>query len=249
MSDRLFMKLILVFFSCLSVFLMGCDPPDKKKAGIPSGVTDAIHQPDAGGPHASKESVVWGGEFRVSDTGRYKNFLRVCQRCGRFKVLPGGGFHYQASLADILFDEGPNKCENWLSQGYLQVQFTNRRLPTEAIVVFWPQFRSSNCWGHPFSAKGRALPVNESKGFKITLSPSDLSGQNEVSIRSEEGVPPAHTLSVSVMFERGDFDHSSRIFSTRLIRQKPEVKLPHINYTCHQIPPGPFHQNFGQTCQ
>lgn len=238
------MKLIFIFLCGLTVLLTGCNTPTNKRAGIPPAVGGPGLSPatETSQSTTAKETFIWGGEFRVSNSNRYKELLRVCQRCGRFKALPGGGFQYQASLTDLLFDEGPNKCENWLTQGSITIQFASPRLPTEATVVFWPRFKHfSSCWGHPFSAKGQALPINEDKGFKITLSPSGLSGQNEVYIRSEETSPPRHSLSVKVAYGgEGHSNHSSRLFSVHLARQQQHVKLPLINYTCQQIPPGPF---------
>ena len=82
---------------------------------------------------------------------------------------PGGGETYQrhyVSKSDL------KRCRNWAREGYIQIEFEEKKLPTMATLSIWPKYTGSDRsvfeWGGaPFAFTVEARPINEDKGFQM----------------------------------------------------------------------------------
>ena len=152
-------------------------------------------------PGTPGHSFVYGNEFFVSDTAAYQSLLESCNRCGRKWLIPrsGGGHGHGKCLT--LSSHGPLHCKNWLSQGYLQIEFATRALPTRATVTLWPKYNygSRGQWGQSFSAEGTAEPIKENKGFFIRTTNHVRRNQLDVEVRTGVGSNAQTMFSVESM--------------------------------------------------
>ena len=166
MKNLLFIILIGLSF----LFVLACNDKNAQVKG---------NLPKAPVPLKPVSSVkyIYGNHFRVQNSTWYETLLEVCRRCGtrRFITGQGGGTTYQrfwVSRAD------PKRCRNWSSQGYMQIEFAEKKLPTKATVLIQPKYTGTYSslaleWGQPFEITALAQPINENKGFQISVNPSD----------------------------------------------------------------------------
>lgn len=131
---------------------------------------------------------VYGNYFRVRSSSSYETLMASCRRCGlkRFFNLPGGSTVYQRFWT--WDDTDPKRCENWNNQGYIQIEFQEKRLPTKAKVSIRPKYTGArpDYWGEPFEITTEAKAINENEGFQILVRPTDgLGGVYTLDIRSE----------------------------------------------------------------
>ena len=235
--DILFILPILAF----AAIIVHCGD-GKKKVSIPSSPSTPTHHR----PHPPGKTLVWGGFFETTDTGRYEELLRRCSRCGTERATP-----YSYSKEWFLGDH-PKKCEHWLQKGYLQIEFLENKLPTDAIVTLQPEYstyeasfwggHAQRCFGHPFTVKGRAIAANKSKGFSIVLTPSNgLGGTESLHITSDSSHHVSnHTLEVSGQYG-GESGLARRAEILSGILQKQGKKpIAGAQFSCRQYPPHPI---------
>lgn len=195
--------LLILTSITLALFTVNCGEKKPVTTG-PPGTT----------PGTPGHTLVYGNEFFVSDSAAYQSLLESCNRCGRKWLTPSGGGHAFTKCL-TLSSSSPLYCKHWLSQGYLQIEFATRALPTKTTVTLWPKYNygSRGQWGQSFSAEGTAEPINENKGFFIRL--TGLRGkilyvesentnhvrrnQLDVEVRTREGSNTQTILSVESM--------------------------------------------------
>ena len=188
-------------------------------------------------PPPSSNQLVYGNHFSSRDSSAYQSLLQICNRCGRKWLSQnyGGGKTYNS--CSWLSSDSPLKCQNWSSQGYLQIEFAEKKLPTAATVTIWPQYiyRSHEKWGQSFSVKGEAQPINENEGFSIIIPPSSgLGGQHTLYVESED-TNHVHGGTLNVEARYGGGSGAGVIFTAdRMPRVK---KNPPALYSCRQRPP------------
>lgn len=176
----------LVFIVLILLFAVSCK---NDKVSVAGNLLTSSPGTSASAPVA-KALFVYGNYFRVQHSSAYKTLMSSCRRCGLKRIIssPFGGTTYQRFWT--LDDANPKRCENWISAGYLQIEFAENKLPTQVTVSIWPKYTASGGgrnegWGQPFEVKGRANPINENKGFQILLSSSGgLGGAHLLDIQS-----------------------------------------------------------------
>ena len=133
--------------------------------------------------------IYYGNDFRVDSSSVYEDLMEYCRRCGLKRYITSqGGTSYQRFWT--WDDADPKRCQNWNSQGYIQIKFAENKLPTTATVYIWPKYTGQRLlrdpWNNPFAIQTTALPINENKGFQIILRPTDgLGGTYDMNIRSD----------------------------------------------------------------
>ena len=178
-------RFIPLFF--LTGLLFACSSGPEK--GVTIGNPNPVRQPPAksSGAAKKKSGIFFGNSFRPQSRGDYKLLLESCLRCGR-KQLCGGTYHKQIFS---LTRNDPQLCDGWISEGFIQIEFKEKKLPTEAIVTIQPK-HSRIGWGYwgrtaAFAAKARAYPINKNRGFAIDLNRGGgLGGQYPLKIKSED---------------------------------------------------------------
>ena len=230
---------LAVFFVFL--FMVQCSGP---KTGGPVSPPSDIRRPPGttpgttpGGATATAKGFIWYGAFKVRKSEKYKELLRVCNRCGSLRVAPGGDLRLTVNLFG-----GPNRCnKHWLHDGGLQIEFASMELPTEVIVTLQPHYNvgsSGGCWGHPFTVKGIAHGRNKSDGFSISLTPvNGLGGQQNLYIKSEySNHVNHHTLDVEIFYGGESSSSGSVVLSSTMIKQHPANKraIMDVRSVCRQ---------------
>ena len=180
-----------------------------------------------------KNPYVYGNEFLTLDGTAYEILLQACNRCGRKWTTSnyGGGRSY--SKCAPLSSNSPLHCKNWTSKGYIQIEFAENKLPTSATVTIWPlyTYRNQEQWGQSFASKGTAEPINENKGFHITL--TGLGGR-ALYVESET-TNHVNGGSLNVEVRSGTGDRGTVMISAD---DMPRVKKnPDAYYSCGQRPP------------
>ena len=237
---------IPLIFSLLAILAVTAHCGGKKNVSIPHSPTTPSTTPPTHLPHPTAPTFVWGGYFETKDTGRYKELLERCSRCGTTQVT---SYSYKK---EWFLGDHPKKCEHWLRKGYLQIEFLEKKLPTEAIVTLQPEYLTygdsfwsgpaQRCFGHPFAVKGRAQAINKSGGFSIALTPSNgLGGTESLYISSDSAHHVSnHTLEISGQYggESG-LARRAEIFSAILEKQgrKP---IAGVQFSCRQYPHHPI---------
>ena len=180
MKNLLFIILIGLSF----LFILGCKNNNTQVEGnIPKATVPPKKAP------VSAVKYIYGNHFRVQNSTLYETLLEVCRRCGtrRFITSPGGGTTYQRFWVSR---DDPKKCGNWSSQGYMQIEFAEKKLPTKATVLIQPKYTGAyplaSVWGQPFEITAMAQPINESRGFQISVNPVDgLGGVYSLIVQSD----------------------------------------------------------------
>ena len=170
---------------------------------------------------------IYGNYFQAQNSGTYKELLESCRRCGtrRFITGPWGGTSYQRFYT---LSDNPKRCNNWVGQGYIQIIFKEKRLPTTATVSILPKYTGSgqvlNPWGEPFEVTAEARPINENKGFEIVISPSaGLKGVHDLTIQSSHSHHVEDSrLSVTVVY--GSVDGPTILSETLIALSQRAVK-------------------------
>ena len=168
MKNLLFIILIGLSF----LFVLACKNNNTQiKGNLPKAPVPLNQKP------VSSVKYIYGNHFRVQNSTWYETLLEVCRRCGtrRFITGPGGGTTYQKFWVSR---HDPKRCRNWSSQGYMQIEFAEEKLPTKATVLIQPKYTGAYSsltleWGQPFEITAMAQPINENKGFQISVNPSD----------------------------------------------------------------------------
>ena len=227
-------KNVLFIVSVLAIFATAIQCGDNRNVTPPGSGTTPGTTP------SPTPTFIWGGVFSVTNPSRYELLLKFCYRCGKKRV----DSHSYQKIWDIWGNSSAN-CEHWLQTGYLQIEFKEKKLPTDATVTFQPEYsanRPQQCFGYPFAVKGRAEAINESKGFKVTLTPpGGLGGSENLYIRSDHSHHVSHsTLEVSINYG-GESGLTQRAEILSAILQKQTVKpiklLPNTPSTCQQPAP------------
>ena len=226
---------IILFFSVFA--LLHCN----KEPAIVTGQLPTAPIPDiTTKTPAQKPIYVYGNRFRVYNGSLYKNLLESCRRCGLKRIIRGlfGQTQYQKFWTS---SGDPKRCDNWLSKGYVQIEFLENKLPTTAKFLIQPQYtghvRSYNLegqeqevWGSAFEiSETLARPINENKGFEILVSPADgLLGIYNLVVKSENTNHVKNSdLQVTVSYGQSD---SQTIISQTLQRLDGRaVKSPPFN--------------------
>ena len=139
----------------------------------------------------STPGYVYGNHFRVQNSSGYETLLSDCKRCGTKRLINqfGGGVTYQRFWVPR---SDPKRCRNWSSEGYVQIEFEEKKLPTKARLSIWPKYTGAERlvpeWsGEPFEITTTARSVNENKGFQMVIHPSDgLGGLNSLTVTSDQ---------------------------------------------------------------
>lgn len=197
-------KNFLVFF--LLFFISSCDKENTEVTGKllkgPSPVQVTTNTLPTG--------FFYGNHFSIQNSSLYENLLEVCRRCGTRRIITdpfGGGTTYQRFW---VLGDSPKKCRNWNNQGYIQIEFAERRLPTSVKVLIQPRYTGRSAyameWGEPFEISATANPINENQGFQISVNPSEgLGGVYSLIIRSEYSNHVNNSeLDVNVTYGQGD---------------------------------------------
>ena len=234
-----FLTVFLIFTAAVR-----CDTGNRNVSPPSTGVyypPPGTHSPPAG---TAAAGFVWYGPFSVRDGGGYKTLLKACNRCGAWRTLPGGRIEGKWSLFG-----GPERCKHWLRDGGLQIVFAQKELPTNVLVTMQPHYNvgggagSGSCWGHPFTVKGVARAVNESKGFSIALTPDKgMGGQHALFIQSDT----SNHVSSSALEVKGRYAGGGSgagrnvLLSSRMAPQNPPGKkaIADIQSVCAQISQG-----------
>ena len=239
MSDQLKVKtrvnFIILFFSILPVLHCNREPIVVAGQFPPAPFTTGTETP------AQKPGYVYGNHFRVYNSKLYRSLLETCSRCGLERLLQGpfGQTQYQRFWTS---SESPKRCENWLSKGYIQIEFLENKLPTTAKVLIQPQYtgpariynfegKEQKIWGEAFEISGvTARPINENEGFEILVSPADgLLGNYNLVIESEDSNHVKDSeLHITVSYGQSD---SQTIISQALQTQSQRATA---QYSCSQ---------------
>ena len=186
----------LAFALCLA-FLISCEGEKKAVSGsIPNeptqpGVTTGIQAP----------AYVFAGSFQVVNSGFYETLLRTCSRCGTKRLIQtphGARYERYWSLGESL-----KECSNWLSEGFLQLEFAQKKLPTSVKVLFQPKYiGSQDRWGHSFELTTEAVAINKNEGFEIIIHPNQgLGGLYSMILSSNSSNHVIHSdLSILVKY-------------------------------------------------
>ena len=177
--------LVTIFTGCFVLSVLGCSGKGVNVSGqLPVAPIHTYGQPITG------SGYVYGNRFRVQSSSVYEDLLDACRRCGTKRIINhpfGGGTTYERywtiNSADLKI------CKNWSSEGYIQIEFAERSLPTKATVLIQPKYTGAQSpfpWGQPFQITTTAIAINKSKGFQILLTPSSgLGGLQTLDIYSD----------------------------------------------------------------
>ncbi len=181
----------------------------------------------------AKPTYVYGNYFQTQDSSAYKTLLSACRRCGEKRLIInpyGGGASYQRFWT---LEGSPIRCDSWNSEGYIQIAFAEKRLPTTATVSIQPKFTGThgtvNPWGSPFEITAQAKAINKNKGFQILIQPKNFGGISRLDIHSSYSNHVKQPEGLDVTVEYGEQNRST-IISERLKKQtgKP-VRKSHYN--------------------
>lgn len=171
-------------FFCL--FVLNCKNEPKNIVGqLPEIVTTTPQEQPV-----SKPGYIYGNYFSVQNSSLYENLMAACRRCGTRRFITGpGGTTYQRFWVP---KTDPKQCRNWNTEGYIQITFAEKKLPTSATLLIWPKYTGLDSrarayeWGVPFEITTTARPINENKGFEMALHPkAGLGGLNSMIISSD----------------------------------------------------------------
>ena len=152
-------------------------------------------------PATTQTTHIFGADFRVVNSNSYQLVLENCSRCGTTRNIQGpfGTYHHRIKPYGPSFQA----CQNWLSGGYLQLEFSQQTLPTSVKVLIQPKYQSTSLeqWGEQFELTTEAYPINENKGFEIQVLPKQgLRGTFDLTISSSSSTPEDTKLHVTVKY-------------------------------------------------
>ena len=170
MERQTFKKLlILSVFGISLVFLASCGGEKKGVSGL---IPQKPAEPGLNSPAVQPTGLIFAGSFRIVNSGVYETLMKTCARCGTKRLIETPfGTRYERYWS---FGESLKECTNWLTEGFLQLEFTERKLPTSVKVQIQPKYKGSSddVWGFPFELTATAQPINENQGFEIFISPN-----------------------------------------------------------------------------
>ena len=220
----------IAFIICAG-FLITCKNDEKIVTGVipkkPTKLNETLLK-------VNKPTYVFAGYFSVVNSGYYKDLMKICRRCGTKRLIqtPYGSTYqrfYTFGLGESL-----KECRNWLNEGFLQIEFQEKSLPTSAKVLIQPKYKGSQVvWGEAFELTATARPINENKGFEIFISPRDglngiynliLSSHNDNHVEDSD-------LHVSVLY-----GPQGEIIADPSLKQYTKRWMETPKYTCEQYP-------------
>lgn len=227
MNRRILNKIFFLFalFAGL-VFVSSCNSQKEEV----SGLTPKAPKQPALPPSTEAPSYVFAGSFRVVNSGVYETLMRTCARCGTKRLIEtpfGTRYERYWSLGESL-----KECRNWLSEGFLQLEFTEQKLPTSVKVLIQPKYRgSSDVWGYAFEFTGTAVSINQNKGFEIVISPNQgLGGVHNIVLSSSSSNHVEYSdLSLNVMYGA-----SGQIFADPTLKKYVSRWVEEPQFTCGQ---------------
>ena len=179
-------------------------------------------------------AYIYAGSFNVVNSNVYESLLTTCSRCGEKRLISTPfGDHYERhwSLGDSV-----KACKNWLREGFLQLDFAKRTLPSPVKILIQPKYFTSSGKkeGYPFEVSSTAEPINENKGFEIIVSPNQgLKGIYDMVISSNSTNPYEYSnLSVSIKY-----GSSSQVLAQFSIKEYTARWKTNQIYTCDKYPP------------
>ena len=186
---------------------------------------------------------VYASNFRISNASNmYQMLLENCRRCGTKRWVQGsyGQIEYQRLWTG---PEAPQRCKNWLQEGYLQIEFLSQSLPTKAKVLILPKYTGSlprfswtgeqKDWDDKdaFEVTATATAINEDQGFEIVINPIDgIDGNYPLTITSNNN-SPIHTNKLQINIKYGP--QQQTISSPQLTEYLQRVVCK-PQYTCQQ---------------
>ena len=109
---------------------------------------------------------LYGGSFRVEVQNRdyigspMTLFLEHCGSCSERRM--------GVNVQDYRECSG-----NWDREGSIQIEFREKRLPTNAYISLWPKYTGSDSsapeWGNSIEIVAVAKPINQGQGFQIVM--------------------------------------------------------------------------------
>ena len=232
---------ILVFF----VFVLLHCKENNDRPVVVSGQLPTAPNPVATGVGAPLQDpvYVYGNHFRVYNNRLYRNLLESCRRCGLKRLVQGpfGQTQYQKFWTS---HENPKRCDNWLSKGYIQIEFLENKLPTTAKVLIQPKYTGSariydfagkerEIWGEAFEVLSlTARPINENEGFEILVSPADgLLGVYTMIVKSENTNHVKNSeLHITVSYGQSD----SQTIVSQTLKKLPQRAVAPAQFNCSQ---------------
>ena len=188
--------LFSIFIGCSLLLVLNCKKNHVKVRGSPSP-TDSTYSPTKRTGYVA----AYGQVFKVQNSSLYEKLLEACKRCGTKRLIENsdGSTTYQDH--DFLWGTqkgDPKRCDSWNAEGYIQIVFAEKKLPTKATVSIWPKYTGGItgflcfdglnrewCKESIFEVTATANPINENKGFQILMTPTHgLGGTHFLSIYS-----------------------------------------------------------------
>lgn len=241
--------LILSLLASLIVITINCSDNDTVGGVLPPLDLPHEYPPEEEPPVPVPEEpsvYVWGSHFHAAN-GAYQDLVESCRRCGLKRVHPGGSFGAYYERTHPLSSGHIRDCRNY-SSGYIQIEFAENKLPTEATVTIQPKYQHNSDikWGAPFAVTSTAVPINKDRGFQIILSPNQGLGGNKSLI--VESISSSHinkqNLEVTVFYGGGSIvsssGSSSNVYDTAIIIQtlrkneKQPIPKEKVKYSCLQ---------------
>ena len=241
-------KLSLLFIKVFSIlfFLSSCNNNSSSVKGVlPKGPTNKTPtvRPITTAPAAPAAPIryTYAGFFRITNSNSYKELLENCRRCGtkRWTQGPYGSINYQRLWTT---SGALQRCDNWLHQGFLQIDFQNKTLPSEAKVLIQPKYTGSmtsfsitgeeqEVWGEPFEISVQAYSINKNKGFEIKINPSDgIPGNYSLTLKSNDTNPASSSnLNLNIIYGA-----NQQIISSPQLKEYAERWQSKPKYSCKQ---------------
>ena len=240
---KTFIKILILSF--VSLIFLQCS----KKTGSEIPIVVSGQLPVAPNPTGTvtdpviqKPVYAYGNYFRVYNSSLYKSLLETCRRCGLKRLIQGpyGQTQFQRFWTS---HENSKRCENWLSKGYIQIEFLENRLPSTAKVLIQPKYTGSAVsydfqgkeqeeWGEAFEITAVARPINENDGFEILVSPADgLLGVYTMVVRSNNTNHVKNSdLHVTVSYGQ----HDSQTIISQTLGKLGNRAVPPAQFSCSQ---------------
>jgi len=232
--DSLPTKLLGLVVAISMSFLISCDNEKTEVSGTLPQEPITNRESPVNTPPETPALHIYSGAFQVVNSGAYKTLLETCSRCGTKRITQTPfGTRYERHWS---LGESTKACDNWLSEGFIQLDFAENRLPTSVKVLFQPKYRGSvDQWGWPFELTAEARPINQSQGFEIVIPPnSALGGLYPLILSSTTSNHVTHTdLTISVSY--GATNQSQIIMEPRLKKYTDRaVETPELS--CREYP-------------